>query len=70
MDRQTLDLDQQAEKEVCALVGRASLMLVENNVDAITVANFLREIVDAGGTLLDLKQARAIAHSHLERALG
>lgn len=67
MDRPAVDLNQPADKDFYALVGRVGLMLVEHNADAISVANFLREIMDAGGSALDLEQVRAIARTHLKQ---
>ena len=49
-------------------VGRVSLQLVKHNVDAITVANFLRELVDAGGSALTVEQAMAMAQNYLPSA--
>jgi len=53
-----------------AFVGRVSLQLVEHNADAITVANFLRELVEAGGSALSVEQAMAIAQNYLPSAPG
>jgi hypothetical protein len=39
---------------------------VESNADAITTANFLREIINAGGPTLDLIQAMNIARNYVE----
>lgn len=42
-----------------------SLRLVEHNVDAITAANFLRELAEAGGSALSVEQAMAIAQNYV-----
>ena len=49
MDKPLLDLAQCAHADFYAFIGQVSLLLVEHNIDAITVTMFLREIVDAGG---------------------
>jgi len=49
MSKPVLDLSQHADEAFYALIGRVSLLLVEQNVDAITITMFLRELVEAGG---------------------
>lgn len=68
MDRPLLDLAQRADVDFYAFIGRVSLLLVEHNIDAITVTMFLREIVDAGGNALSLEQARHIASHYVDMA--
>ena len=68
MDKPLLDLAQQAHADFYAFIGRVGLLLVEHNIDAITVTSFLREIVDAGGDALSLEQARHIASHYVEMA--
>jgi hypothetical protein len=52
--------------DLYAFIGRVSLLLVEQNVDAITVVTFLREIAEAGGGALSLEQAREIAQNYVQ----
>jgi len=66
MDKPQLDLAQHAHADFYAFIGRVSLLLVEHNIDAITVTMFLREIVDAGGHALTLEQARHIASHYVD----
>jgi hypothetical protein len=68
MDRPLLDLAQAAHTDFYAFIGRVSLLLVEHNIDAITVTMFLREIVDAGGNALSLEQVRDIASHYVDMA--
>ena len=68
MDKPLLDLAQCAQTDFYALIGRVSLLLVEHNIDAITVTMFLREIVDAGGDALSLEQVRHIASHYVDMA--
>lgn len=68
MDKPILDLAQHAHADFYAFIGRVSLLLVEHNIDAITVTTFLREIVDAGGNTLSLEQARHIASHYVDMA--
>jgi hypothetical protein len=68
MDKPFLDLAQCAHADFYAFIGRVSLLLVEHNIDAITVTMFLREIVDAGGHTLSLEQARDIASHYVDMA--
>jgi len=68
MDKPLLDLAQWAHADFYALIGRVSLLLVEHNIDAITVTMFLREIVDAGGDALSLAQVRHIASHYVDMA--
>src|SRR5262252_4255893 len=49
MDKPHLDLAHHAHGDFDAFIGRVSLLLVEHNIDAITVTMFLRELIDAGG---------------------
>jgi len=66
MDRPKLDPMQHANAALYAFIGRVSLLLVEHNVDAITATMFLREIVEAGGSALSIKQAQHIASSYVD----
>jgi len=66
MDKPHLDLAQHAHADFYAFIGRVSLLLVEHNIDAITVTMFLREMVDAGGHALSLEQARHIASHYVD----
>ena len=66
MDKPQLDLAQHAHGDLYAFIGRVSLLLVEHNIDAITVTMFLRELVDAGGHALSLAQARHIASHYVD----
>jgi hypothetical protein len=68
MDKPLLDLAQCAHADFYALIGRVSLLLVEHNIDAITVTMFLREIVDAGGYALSLEQVKHIASHYVDMA--
>jgi hypothetical protein len=68
MDKPTLDLTQSAHADFYAFIGRVGLLLVEHNIDAITAATFLREIIEAGGSALTLEQARHIASNYVAMA--
>jgi hypothetical protein len=65
MDKPHFNLSQDGQDDFYAFIGRVSLQLVESNVDAITTANFLREIIQAGGSTLDLVQAMNIARNYV-----
>jgi len=65
MDKPVLELNQGAHEALYAFIGRVSLGLVEHNVDAITAANFLRELAEAGGSALSVEEARAIAQNYV-----
>lgn len=65
MHKPVVTLDHGAQEALYAFIGRVSLELVEQNVDAITAANFLRELAEAGGSALSLEQARAIAQNYV-----
>ena len=66
MDKPMLDLTQRTNADLHAFIGQVGLLLVEHNVDAITAATFLREIAEAGGSALSLKQARHIAQNYVD----
>ena len=68
MDKPILDLRQDPNTEFYAFIGRVSLLLVEHNVDAITVTTFLREITEAGGNTLSTVQAMHIAQNYVDVA--
>ena len=68
MDQSIRDRAHHAHAEFYAFIGRVSLLLVEHNIDAITVTTFLREIVDAGGHTLSLEEARHIASHYVDIA--
>ena len=65
MSKPMLELNQGAHEAFYAFIGRVSLELVEHNVDAITAANFLRELAEAGGSTLSVEEARAIAQNYV-----
>jgi hypothetical protein len=65
MARPFLTPSRDPQVELYAFIGRVSLRLVEQNVDAITAVNFLREIAEAGGGRLSLEQAREIAQHYV-----
>ena len=65
MSKPTLELNQDTDDALYAFIGRVSLLLVEHNVDAITAANFLRELAEAGGSALSVEQAMAIAQNYV-----
>jgi hypothetical protein len=66
MAKPTLDLTQHTTEDLYAFIGRVSLLLVEHNADAITTVDFLREIADAGGSMLGLEQAMQIAQNYVD----
>jgi len=70
MDKPQSDFNQHNREAFYAFVGRVSLQLIESNVDAITVANFLREITAAGAQTLTLEQAMEIAQNYVHIADG
>lgn len=70
MDKPQSDFKQHSREAFYAFVGRVSLQLIDSNVDAITVANFLREITAAGAHTLTLEQAREIAQNYVDIADG
>jgi hypothetical protein len=70
MDKPQSDFNQHSREAFYAFVGRVSLQLIESNVDAITVANFLREITAAGAQTLTLEQAMEIAQNYVDIADG
>jgi len=70
MDKPLLDLTPHSNEEFYAFIGRVCLLLAEYNVDAITAATFVREIVAAGGNALSLEQARDIACSYVDMVRG
>jgi len=65
MSKPVLELNQGAHETFYAFIGQVSLGLVEHNVDAITAANFLRELAEAGGSALSVEEARAIAQNYV-----
>ena len=65
MDKPVLELNHDAHEAFYAFVGRVSLQLVEHNVDAITAANFLRELAAAGSSALSVEEAMAIAQNYV-----
>ena len=65
MDKPVLEHNHDAHEAFYAFVGRVSLQLVEHNVDAITAANFLRELAEAGGSALTVEEAMAIAQNYV-----
>lgn len=70
MDKPQIDLEQHNREAFYAFVGRVSLQLIDSNADAITVANFLREIMAAGERTLTLEQAVDIARNYVDIADG
>lgn len=66
MEKPILDFNQNDNADLYTFVGRVGLLLVENNVDAITATTFLREIVEAGGRDLSLEQAILIARNYVQ----
>ena len=60
------DLSQHADEACDACIGRVSFRLVEHHVDAITATMFLRELVEAGSSMLRVEQAMAIAQNYVE----
>lgn len=65
MSKPVLELSQNAHDALYAFIGQVSLRLVDDNVDAITAANFLRELTEAGGSALSVQQAMAIAQNYV-----
>jgi hypothetical protein len=70
MDKPPSDFKEHSQDAFYAFVGRISLQLIDSNVDAITVANFLREITAAGAQTLTLEQAMEIAQNYVDIADG
>ena len=70
MSKPVLDLSQHADEAFYTFIGRVSLLLVEQNVDAITATMFLRELVEAGGSTLRVEQAMVIAQNYVECAIA
>jgi hypothetical protein len=68
MNKPLIDFEQHNREAFYALIGRVSLKLIESNVDAITVANFLREITAAGARTLTPEQALEIARNYVDLA--
>ena len=68
MNKPLIDFEQHNREAFYALIGRVSLKLIESNVDAITVANFLREITVTGAHTLTLEQALEIARNYVDFA--
>jgi hypothetical protein len=66
MDKPQVDLRQHHRDAFYAFIGRVSLQLVDSNVDAITVANFLREVIAAGEHTLTPEQAVEIARNYVD----
>lgn len=66
MEKPILDLNQHDNVDFYTFVGRVGLLLIEHNVDAITVSTFLREIVEAGGRHLSRAQAMQIAGNYVQ----
>jgi hypothetical protein len=70
MNKPQMDFKPHNREVFYALVGRISLQLIDNNVDAITVANFLREITAAGEHTLTPEQVIEIARNYVNSADG
>lgn len=68
MHKPKLDRSQHDREDLYAFIGRVSLRLVESNMDAITVTNFLREIMAAGAHMLTMEQAMDIAQNYVDFA--
>jgi hypothetical protein len=66
MAKPKLERSQHAQEDFYAFIGRVSLRLVESNIDAITVANFLREVMATGVHPLTIDQAMDIAQNYVE----
>jgi hypothetical protein len=66
MDKPKLDRSPQGREDFYAFIGRVSLQLVDNNVDAITVTNFLREIIEAGVHTLTMEQVLNMAQNYVD----
>ena len=65
MNKPQVDFNPDNREAFYAFVGRVSLQLIASNADAITVANFLREITAAGEHTLPLEQALEIARNYV-----
>jgi len=65
MHRSQVDVQPHNQEAFYALIGRVSLRLIDRNADAITVANFLREITAAGEHTLTLQRAIEIASNYV-----
>jgi len=68
MNKQQVDFKQNNQQAFYAFVGRVSLQLVDSNADAITIANFLREITEADRDTLTPEQALEIAQNYIDMA--
>ena len=68
MDKQQVNFKQNNQQAFYAFVGRVSLQLVDSNADAITIANFLREITEADRDILTPEQALEIAQNYVDMA--
>ena len=68
MDEPSANSKPRSREAFYAFVGRVSLQLINKNIDAITVANFLREITAADMHTLTLEQAIEIAQNYLDIA--
>jgi len=68
MNKQQVDFKQNHQQAFYAFVGRVSLQLVDSNADAITIANFLREITEADRDTLTPEQALEIARNYVDIA--
>lgn len=68
MDKPQANFQQHSREDFYAFVGRVSLQLVDSNADAITIANFLREINAAGAHTLTLEQAIEISRNYVDIA--
>lgn len=66
MDKPKLDRSQHGREDFYAFIGRVSLQLVKSNADAITVTNFLREIIEAGVHTLTMEQVIAMAQNYVD----
>lgn len=65
MNKPVLELSEHDHQTFYAFIGRVSLRLAEHNVDAITAANFLRELIEAGGSALSMEQVMSIAQNYV-----
>ena len=68
MGKPKIDFKHDNQHAFYAFVGRVSLQLVDNNADAITIANFLREITEADKDVLTPEQALEIARNYINIA--
>lgn len=66
MDKPKLDRSQPGREDFYAFIGHVCLQLVERNVDAITVTNFLREIIEAGVHTLTMEQVLDMAQNYVD----